>query len=141
MPLSRAIPLIAAAALLAAGTTSAQTPFDKLQFRSIGPAALGGRIHDIEVPSGDPSTIYIGAASGGIWKSTNKGTTWTAIFDNQPVSTFGDIAIFHGDNKIVWAGTGEQNNRQSTSWGNGVYRSTDAGATWTHVGLEETRHI
>lgn len=141
MPLSRATPLIAAAALLAASTTSAQTPFDKLKFRSIGPAALGGRIHDIEVPSGDPSTIYIGAASGGIWKSTNKGTTWTPIFDNQPVSTFGDIAIFIGDNKIVWAGTGEQNNRQSTSWGNGVYRSSDAGATWTHVGLEETRHI
>ncbi|HEV8363255.1 MAG TPA: hypothetical protein VGQ52_07035 [Gemmatimonadaceae bacterium] len=126
---------------MAASTTSAQTPFDKLKFRSIGPAALGGRIHDIEVPSGDPSTIYIGAASGGIWKSTNKGTTWTPIFDNQPVSTFGDIAIFIGDNKIVWAGTGEQNNRQSTSWGNGVYRSSDAGATWTHVGLEETRHI
>ena len=141
MLLSRATPLIAAAALLAAGATSAQTPFDKLKFRSIGPAALGGRIHDIEVPSGDPSTIYIGAASGGIWKSTNKGTTWTPIFDNQPVSTFGDIAIFNGDNKIVWAGTGEQNNRQSTSWGNGVYRSTDAGATWTHAGLEETRHI
>ena len=139
---SRAKTLSTAALIaLSAAAASAQSPLDKLQFRSIGPAALGGRIHDIEVPSGDPSTIYIGAASGGIWKSTNKGTTWTPIFDNQPVSTFGDIAIFNGDNKIVWAGTGEQNNRQSTSWGNGVYRSSDAGATWTHVGLEETRHI
>lgn len=133
--------LLITAALWAASTTSAQTPFDKLTFRSIGPAALGGRIHDIEVPSGDPSTIYIGAASGGIWKSENKGTTWTPIFDNQPVSTFGDIAIFAADNRVVWAGTGEQNNRQSTSWGNGVYRSADAGSTWTHVGLDETRHI
>jgi photosystem II stability/assembly factor-like uncharacterized protein len=129
------------ATTLFATAASAQSPFDKLQFRSIGPAALGGRIHDIEVPSNDPNTIYIGAASGGIWKSSNNGTTWTPIFDNQAVSTFGDIAIFEGNNDIVWAGTGEQNNRQSSSWGNGVYRSTDAGRTWTHLGLEETRHI
>jgi photosystem II stability/assembly factor-like uncharacterized protein len=136
---NRIAPLLAT--LIVTSTASAQSPFDKLQFRSIGPAALGGRIHDIEVPSNDPHTIYIGAASGGIWKSTNKGTTWTPIFDNQAVSTFGDIAIFAGDNSIVWAGTGEQNNRQSSSWGNGVYRSTDGGSTWTHLGLVETRHI
>ncbi|MGH7713980.1 MAG: WD40/YVTN/BNR-like repeat-containing protein, partial [Vicinamibacterales bacterium] len=136
----RHITSLVIATLLSSGAF-AQSPFDKLQFRSIGPAALGGRIHDIEVPSNDLNTIYIGAASGGIWKSTNKGTTWTPIFDNQAVSTFGDIAIFEGNNSIVWAGTGEQNNRQSSSWGNGVHRSTDGGATWTHLGLEETRHI
>jgi photosystem II stability/assembly factor-like uncharacterized protein len=113
----------------------------ELYFRSIGPAVTGGRIHDVEALPDDPSTIYLATASGGIWKSTNKGTTWTAIFEDQPVSTFGDVAIAPSNSQIIWAGTGEQNNRQSTSWGNGVYRSTDGGATWTHLGLDETRHI
>jgi len=119
----------------------AQSPFDSLHFRSIGPAATGGRIHDIEVDPKDPATIYVAAASGGVWKTTNHGTFWKPIFDSQPDNTFGDLAIFPADTKIIWAGTGEQNNRQSTSWGNGVYRSTDGGATWTHVGLAETRAI
>jgi photosystem II stability/assembly factor-like uncharacterized protein len=95
----------------------------------------------VESLSGDPSTIYLATASGGIWKTTNKGTTWAPIFDDQPVSTFGDLAIAPSDPLVVWAGTGEQQNRQSTSWGNGVYRSTDGGATWTHLGLVNTRHI
>jgi len=119
----------------------AQSPFDSLHFRSIGPAATGGRIHDIEVDPKDAATIYVAAASGGIWKTTNHGTFWTPIFDGQPDNTFGDLAIFAGDTRIIWAGTGEQNNRQSTSWGGGVYRSTNGGATWQHVGLEATRHI
>jgi photosystem II stability/assembly factor-like uncharacterized protein len=136
----RALALCSLVALVAPAAQN-RSPLDGLTFRSIGPAALGGRIHDVEVASRDPNTIYIGAASGGIWKSTNKGTTWTPIFDNQPVSAFGDIAIFEGDNNIIWAGTGEQNNRQSSTWGNGVYRSTDGGNTWTHLGLVETRHI
>ena len=102
---------------------------------------MGGRIHDVEVDPRDPATIYLGAAAGGIWKTTNKGTTWTPIFDGQPDNTFGDIAIFAGDSRIVWAGTGEQNNRQSSSWGGGVYRSTDAGATWSFVGLKESGSI
>lgn len=109
--------------------------------RAIGPAVTGGRIHDVEALPDDPATIYVATASGGIWKSTNKGVTWTPIFDNQPVSTFGDVAVAPSRPSVVWAGTGEQQNRQSTSWGNGVYRSTDGGATWTHLGLEGTRHI
>jgi len=112
-----------------------------LRFREIGPAVTGGRIHDVEALPNDPSTIYVATASGGLWKTINNGTTWTPIFDDQPVSTFGDVAIAPSNPNIVWAGTGEQNNRQSTSWGNGVYRSTDAGKTWTHLGLVETRHI
>jgi photosystem II stability/assembly factor-like uncharacterized protein len=126
---------------LVPATAIAQSPFDSLHFRSIGPAATGGRIHDIEVDPRDPSTIYVAAASGGIWKTTNHGTFWAPVFDGQPDNTFGDLAIFAGNSQIIWAGTGEQNNRQSTSWGGGVYRSTNGGATWQHVGLEETRQI
>jgi len=112
-----------------------------LQFRSVGPAVTGGRIHDVEAWPGDPSTIYVATASGGLWKTTNKGATWKPLFDDQPVSTFGDVELAPSDRRIVWAGTGEQNNRQSTSWGNGVYRSTDGGQTWAHLGLVDTRHI
>ncbi|HEU4787710.1 MAG TPA: hypothetical protein VFS57_09885, partial [Gemmatimonadaceae bacterium] len=120
---------------------AAQSPFDSLHFRSIGPAATGGRVHDVEVDPKDPSTIYVAAASGGIWKTTNHGTFWTPIFEGQADNTFGDLAIFPGDTKLVWAGTGEQNNRQSSSWGGGIYRSTNGGATWTHLGLTNTRSI
>ncbi|HEY2378723.1 MAG TPA: hypothetical protein VGH98_22265 [Gemmatimonadaceae bacterium] len=119
----------------------AQSPFDSLHFRSIGPAATGGRIHDIEVDPKDPSTIYVASASGGIWKTTNKGTLWTPIFDGLPDNTFGDLAICEADPRVIWAGTGEQNNRQSSSWGGGMYRSTDAGRTWTQVGLTSTASI
>ncbi len=114
---------------------------DGFEFRSIGPAVTGGRIHDVEVHPSDPSTILLGTASGGIWKSTNKGTTWQPVFDDHAVSTFGDLAIAPSDPMIVYAGTGEQQNRQSSSWGNGIYRSDDGGDTWRHLGLENTRHI
>ncbi|MGH7445234.1 MAG: WD40/YVTN/BNR-like repeat-containing protein, partial [Longimicrobiales bacterium] len=110
----------AAAAQQSAGLTSAD--LSALPFRTIGPAVTGGRIHDIEVLPGDPSTLYLGTASGGIWKTLNNGTTWAPIFDDQPVATFGDVTIAASNPGIVYAGTGEQNNRQSTSWGNGVYR-------------------
>src|SRR5574341_960639 len=115
--------------------------FQELHFREIGPAVTGGRIHDVEALPADPSTIYVATASGGLWKTTNNGTTWTPIFDHQAVSTFGDLAIAPSNPDIIWAGTGEQNNRQSSSWGDGVYRSSDAGKTWTQLGLVETRHI
>ncbi len=109
--------------------------------RSIGPAVTGGRVHDIEAVPSDPSTIYVASASGGLWKSTTRGITWVNVFDTMEVSTFGDVALAPSDPDIVYAGTGEQNNRQSTSYGNGVYRSDDGGRTWRHLGLEETRHI
>ena len=125
---------------------SAQTPItseDMVDFhpRAIGPAVTGGRVHDVEAIPDDPSTIYVASASGGLWKSVNRGQTWTNVFDDNPVSTFGDVALALSDPEIIYAGTGEQQNRQSSSYGNGVYRSDDGGGTWRHLGLEETRHI
>ena len=85
---------------------AAQSPFDALRFRNIGPAALGGRMHDVEALPNDPSTIYVAAASGGVWKSTNKGTTWTPIFDHEKTSVMGVVAINPRDPNVVWVGTG-----------------------------------
>ena len=112
-----------------------------LKFREIGPAIMGGRIDDFAVVESDPRIIYVCTASGGIHKTTNAGTTWTPLFDDQELSTCGDIAIAPSDPAIIYVGTGESNNRQSSSWGNGVYKSLDAGKTWTNVGLKETHHI
>jgi photosystem II stability/assembly factor-like uncharacterized protein len=129
------------ALLLVATAAAAQSPFDSLKFRSIGPAATGGRIHDIEVDPADPAIIYVAAATGGIWKTTNHATSWMPVFEKMPDNTFGDLAIFTGDPRIIWAGTGEHNNRQSSSWGTGIYRSTDGGESWTHLGLDSTASI
>src|SRR5215470_10712273 len=106
-----------------------RSPFDALHFRDIGPAATGGRIHDLQIDPKNPAVLYVGAATGGIWKSTNKGLTWTDVFAQQPDNTFGSLAIFEGDSKIIWAGTGKNNHRQSSTCGGGVYRSTDADET------------
>ncbi|HET9982989.1 MAG TPA: hypothetical protein VFQ38_05365 [Longimicrobiales bacterium] len=140
-------PLLALAWLLAPAPAAAQrglltdAALGKLPFRSVGPAVMGGRIHDIEGVPGDPATLYVASASGGLWKTTNGGITWAPIFEGQATSAFGDVALAPSNPNIVWAGTGEQNNRQSSTWGNGVYRSDDAGKTWRHLGLAETRHI
>ena len=122
--------LISASASVALAQAS---PFDSLHFREIGPAAAGGRIHDLQIDPTNPAILYIGAASGGIWKSTNKGVTWKDVFGSQPDNTFGSLAIFEGDSRIIWAGTGENNNRQSSSWGGGVYRTTNGGETWSYL--------
>src|SRR5258707_8408027 len=111
---SRLIALIALAVfatLVPARTqTRPRSAFDALHFRDIGPAASGGRIHDLQIDPTDPAVLYAGAASGGIWKSTNKGVTWRDIFGKQNDNTFGALAIFDRDSKIIWAGTGENNN-------------------------------
>jgi photosystem II stability/assembly factor-like uncharacterized protein len=111
------------------------------RWRSIGPASMGGRIDDIEVVESNPSTFYVGFATGGIWKTTNNGTTFTPIFDTYPVASIGDVAVAPSNPNILYVGTGEPNNRQSSSFGNGVYRSSDAGKTFTHLGLAETQTI
>ncbi len=134
----------ASLALFVPGAIQAQISTADLEAfrpRSIGPAVTGGRVHDVEALPLDPSTLFVATASGGLWKTTNRGITWRNVFEFMPVSTFGDVAISESDPHILYAGTGEQNNRQSTSWGNGVYRSDDSGETWRHLGLVETRHI
>ena len=111
------------------------------RWRNIGPASMGGRIDDFAVVEGNPSTYYVGFATGGVFKTVNNGTTFTPIFDTYPVSSIGDIAVAPSDPNIVYVGTGEPNNRQSSSFGDGIYKSTDAGKTFTNVGLKDTQSI
>jgi photosystem II stability/assembly factor-like uncharacterized protein len=113
----------------------------ELRYRSIGPASMGGRVDDIEAVESDPFTVYVGFATGGLWKTTNNGTTWTPLFDEQAVSSIGDIAIAPSNPSVIYVGTGEPNNRQSSTIGNGIYKSIDAGKTWMHIGLADTQSI
>jgi photosystem II stability/assembly factor-like uncharacterized protein len=110
-------------------------------WRSIGPAVMGGRIDDIAVDETNPAVMYVGYATGGIWKTVNNGTTWTPIFDEYPVSSIGDIELAPSNPDIIYVGTGEPNNRQSSSFGAGVYKSTDGGRKFEYVGLKETQSI
>ena len=110
-------------------------------WRSIGPATMGGRIDDIAVGDKHGTTIYLGYATGGVWKTETNGTTWRPVFDDQPFTSIGSIAVAPSDPNIVYVGTGEPNNRQSSSFGGGVFKSSDAGKTFTYVGLKETQSI
>ena len=109
--------------------------FDSLHFRPIGPASMSGRISDLAVYEANPAIFYVGTAHGGVWKTTNNGTTFEAQFQDQGLMSIGDVAVSQSNPDLVWVGTGESNNRQSTSWGDGVYKSTDGGKTYTHMGL------
>lgn len=111
-----------------------------LKWRLIGPFR-GGRAVAVAGVPGDSTTFYFGAVNGGIWKTTDAGTVWTPIFDNQPVGSIGAIAVAPSDTRTIYAGTGESDIRSDLSSGNGVYKSIDAGSTWTHIGLEDTRQI
>ncbi|HKS09841.1 MAG TPA: hypothetical protein VJS13_09865 [Pyrinomonadaceae bacterium] len=115
--------------------------FSRLEWRSIGPANMGGRIADIEGVPGDPNVVYVASASGGLWKTTNGGVTWKPIFERQGTISIGDIALAPGNPDVVWVGTGESAVRNSVSFGDGVYKSTDGGKTWQHMGLKETERI
>jgi photosystem II stability/assembly factor-like uncharacterized protein len=130
-----------AAPASAAAEPSLTDKFKSLEFRELGPAVMGGRIDDFAVVESNPDIVFAGVASGGVWKTVNNGTTWEPVFDQAGVSTVGDIAIAPSDPSIVWVGSGEPNNRQSSSWGDGIYKSTDGGKTWKNMGLAETRHI
>jgi photosystem II stability/assembly factor-like uncharacterized protein len=111
-----------------------------LKWRLIGPFR-GGRVVAVAGVPGDSTTFYFGAVNGGIWKTTDAGTVWTPIFDSQPVGSIGAVAMAPSDYKTIYAGTGESDIRSDLSSGDGVYKSVDSGATWTHIGLEDTRQI
>ena len=116
-------------------------PFDALHFRPIGPASMSGRISDLAVYEANPAIYYVGTAHGGVWKTTNNGTTFEAQFQDLGLMSIGAVAVAQNNPDLVWVGTGESNNRQSTSWGDGVYKSTDGGKTYTNVGLQTSRFI
>jgi photosystem II stability/assembly factor-like uncharacterized protein len=147
-PIIRALGVTAVAVLAVvvfAGDFAAQSLSPEVlkafNFRAIGPTRQSGRITDFAVPELEPWTIYTATGSGGLWKSVNNGHTWESIFDNQAVISIGDIAVAASNPNIVYVGTGEANTSRSTYWGDGVYKSTDAGKTWTNVGLKDTHHI
>lgn len=112
-----------------------------LHWRNIGPANQGGRIVDIEALESDFTKVWIATGSGGVWHSDNAGTTWTPIFDDYETASIGDIAVYQKNPNHIWVGTGESNNRNSVSWGNGIYKSTDGGASFQNMGLKETHQI
>jgi len=167
---------LAAPALAASGSSdNAEVDEDRvlttddlgeLSWRSVGPANMGGRVAALAMSPSDPHTFFIGYATGGVWKTTNNGTTYTPVFDDYETSSIGSLAVAdappdwsgwaedegaeelddnelaeRGEGKIVWVGTGEGNGRNSSSWGHGVYRSTDGGSSFDYVGLKETHDI
>src|SRR5689334_7595086 len=140
---------LAAALVLAAQTLRAQTgagvpiaqEFEKLHFRSIGPAIMSGRITDFAVYEKDPAIFYVATAHGGVWKTTAGGSDFQPIFDDVGMMSIGCVAVSQSNPDVVWVGTGEVNNRQTTSFGDGVYKSTDGGKTFQKMGLERSQHV
>lgn len=112
-----------------------------LKLRSIGPALMGGRIADIAVNPKDKSNWYIAVGSGGVWKTNNSGITWNPVFDDQPSYSIGTVSIDPNNTDVVWVGTGENVSGRHVGWGDGVYKSVDAGATWQRMGLNRSEHI
>jgi photosystem II stability/assembly factor-like uncharacterized protein len=115
--------------------------FKGLEWRSIGPANMGGRISDFAAVESNPAQYYVATATGGVFKTSNQGTTWQAVFEKEAVASTGAIAVYQKKPELVWLGTGEPNGRNSSAWGNGVYRSDDGGGSWTNVGLKESAAI
>jgi len=109
--------------------------------RALGPTEVGGRIPALAVDEGDPRIQYVGSAAGGLWKTRDGGRSWNCVFSGRPHASIGAVSLAPSDARVVWVGTGEANPRNSVRWGNGVWLSRDAGATWTHAGLAESRHI
>jgi photosystem II stability/assembly factor-like uncharacterized protein len=135
---------LAAALLLPSSAAAQLSPgqaASALQLREIGPAFMGGRIADIEVHPENSATWYVGVGSGGVWKTTNAGTTFAPIFDDQPSYSIGEITLDPSNPDVVWVGTGENVSGRHVAWGTGVYRSMDGGATWENRGLAGSEHI
>jgi photosystem II stability/assembly factor-like uncharacterized protein len=139
------VALIIGGDLLLAQRATAQQQYDaslysELRWRNIGPFR-GGRVNAVSGVPGQPTTFYFGSVGGGVWKSMNSGRTWTPIFDSQPIASIGAIGVAPSNTDIVYVGTGEADMRSQISYGNGMYKSVDAGKTWTHIGLDNTRQI
>jgi photosystem II stability/assembly factor-like uncharacterized protein len=145
--------LLAPALLTAQARQQAQPPraadtpqlstalLNALAFRSIGPTMSSGRIQDVAINWKNPNTWYVAAGSGGLWKTTNRGITFTPIFDQQGSYSMGSVVIDPKNDSIIWVGSGENTSQRSASFGDGVYKSTDAGRTWANVGLRNSEHI
>jgi photosystem II stability/assembly factor-like uncharacterized protein len=137
--------LLLSGLVLLAPRLEAQTPAttltNGLRPRTIGPASMSGRFVDLAVMESAPHVFYAASSTGGLWKTTNNGTSFTPLFNNEGTHSIGAIALNQRDTSIVWLGTGERANRQSSSWGDGVYLSRDGGKTWRNVGLRQSAHI
>src|SRR5438874_7786064 len=112
-----------------------------LRFRTLGPANVSGRIVDLAVVESNTYTFYAASATGGLWKTTDNGTTFTPVFQDEAVPSIGCVTVSQSNPNIVWVGSGEATNRQSSGWGDGVYKSTDAGKSWTNMGLRDSEHV
>src|SRR5712691_3951469 len=135
--------VIAVSAVLAFSQNQGANPekfYSAMQWRCIGPHR-GGRVLAVSGVRGQPETFYFGAVAGGVWKTIDAGRTWTPIFDNQPIASIGALAVSTSDPNIIYVGTGEADMRSDISFGAGVYKSTDAGQTWSYTGLKDTRQI
>ena len=147
MQRSRLITVVSGVAIAAAFATtlSAQaldsTVVAAFRWRNVGPANFNGRVSDVQGIPSPSKTLYVAAAGGGLWKSMNNGISWRPIFDDKDVAAFGMLAIAPSDTNIVWAGTGEPNSRNTIEPGDGMYKSTDGGMHWTHMGLVNSQHI
>ncbi len=149
--ISKLLPTAALAVFVSISLAGADGPalspavLSELTWRNIGPAITSGRIVDIAVPEGasnaNANVFYVASASGGLWKTTNSGTTFEPVFDRESTISIGDVAIAPSNPDIVWVGTGEANNQRSSSWGDGIYKSVNGGKTWTPMGLKGSQHI
>src|SRR4051812_30481387 len=115
--------------------------FSGLAFRSIGPALVSGRVVDLAVNPKNTAEYYVAAASGGVWKTSNRGITFTPVFDDQGSFSIGCISIDPRNSNVVWVGTGENNNQRVVGYGDGVYKSEDGGKSWKNMGLMKSEHI
>jgi photosystem II stability/assembly factor-like uncharacterized protein len=136
-----AFAVLALPALSSAYGPTATDLLRMVEFRSLGPAVSGGRIVDLEVHPSQLHTIYAAAASGGLWRSDNNGTTWNPIFEREGTISIGDVAIAPSNPNVIWIGTGEHNNQRSALFGDGVYKSVDGGKTWQNMGIRESIRI
>ncbi|HUQ45844.1 MAG TPA: hypothetical protein VM033_04300 [Gemmatimonadaceae bacterium] len=133
--------LVLLAVVPAASHAQSSRDLAGLRFRPIGPATMSGRITDLAISESDPTRMYIASATGGVWKTTDNAITLTPVFEKERVHSVGALGLFQPDPDLVWVGTGEATNRQSSGWGDGIYKSADGGTSWTNMGLAESGHI